>query len=697
MIVPTGRSAGVERPRTARSGPTHAGVARRGIAIALLLAGLAPPLLPASPEISAQDDAAPQTPVERVEVRGDGDRVPLDSSAFATVIRAEDFADRVTSVPELLRESVGVQVQSLGGDFATVSIRGSSAEQVVIYLDGIPLNRSLGGPVNLAELPLGQVESIEIYRGTTPASLPSASIGGAILIHTRRATGRSAAATASASYGSYGTGEAIASGSGIRGRIDFSGGADVRTTRGDFVYLDDNGTPFEGDDDHDTRRTNNGSRRDHLSGQASIRAGERSRLSISADFLTTDQGVPGIGAFKSGVARFSSTRFLGRAGLEVPGLAGGKVLLRGAADFSRYSEAFDDSGGTIQLAGPKKTENGIDSIGQEAGLVLVAGGHQGISLFLSHRRETADLEDRSQPSPDLGTASRDTLVATIEDEVSLLGGRLVLNPSLRREAYSSRFGAGDAQGLRPEVTDLRDARTTGKGGFRLRAGSRATFKGNFGRFLRLPDFIELFGNRGSILGNPSLRPESGLNLDLGVAVEPRTGPILRQARIEASLFETRADNLILFKPVSHGTVVEENAGRSRVRGVELTLDLGVGARFSGSLNVTRQRAIDVSGDVYDGKILPGRPEDEVSATAGLLLGRGRIFYTFTYVGPNYVDQQNTVTLAARYLHDAGYRIRLPRGLQAAIEIKNLTDQVTYDVARYPLPGRSLEGRLSWQF
>src|SRR5207245_10126139 len=90
----------------------------------------------------------------------------------ATVIRAEDFADRVTTVPELLREAVGVQVQSLGGDFATVSIRGSTAEQVMVYLDGVPLNRALGGSVNLADPPPRQIESIAIQRGFTPASLP---------------------------------------------------------------------------------------------------------------------------------------------------------------------------------------------------------------------------------------------------------------------------------------------------------------------------------------------------------------------------------------------------------------------------------------------------------------------------------------------------------------------------------------------
>ncbi|MBI1950233.1 MAG: hypothetical protein HYS34_02585, partial [Acidobacteria bacterium] len=51
----------------------------------------------------------------------------------------------------------------------------------------------------------------------------------------------------------------------------------------------------------------------------------------------------------------------------------------------------------------------------------------------------------------------------------------------------------------------------------------------------------------------------------------------------------------------------------------------------------------------------------------------------------------------RFLHDLGYRARLRRGLQGTIEIKNLADEWTRDVARFPLPGRSVHGRLSWEF
>ena len=81
------------------------------------------------------------------------------------------------------------------------------------------------------------------------------------------------------------------------------------------------------------------------------------------------------------------------------------------------------------------------------------------------------------------------------------------------------------------------------------------------------------------------------------------------------------------------------------------------------------------------------------------MGRGRLTYTFTYVGPNFVDGENTPSeaLPARYLHDLGYRVRLPHRLQATVEITNLGDGRTYDVARFPLPGRSLTARVSWEF
>ncbi|MBI4169367.1 MAG: TonB-dependent receptor, partial [Acidobacteria bacterium] len=274
----------------------------------------------------------------------------------------------------------------------------------------------------------------------------------------------------------------------------------------------------------------------------------------------------------------------------------------------------------------------------------------------------------------------------------------LLIPSLRHEAYDSAFRPGEGTGVVPG--DERGAHTTGRLGFRVRAGERIAIKGNFGRFLRLPDFIELFGYSGAVLGNPALSPERGRSFDLGIAAAlPRPGPALRQASVEATIFETLADDLIVFVQNAQNRVVAQNFGRARIRGVELSLALAIGPRFTGSLNATLQRAVNESGNFAGGHLVPGRPGREGSATAGLRLGPGRATYVFTYVGRNYVDESNTESraLPARYLHDLGYRLTLPRDLEAVFEVKNIGDQRANDVAGFPLPGRSFHGRLSWRF
>ncbi len=643
----------------------------------------------------------PKPLVETIEVHGETEEVATrDTTAFATVIRADDFADRVTSVSQLLRETVGVQMRDLGGEFATVSIRGSTAEQVTVYLDGVPLNRALGGGVNLADLPLAQIESIEVYRGFTPAALSGASIGGAILIHSRAAAGAGVRQSAgSIAYGSYGTGELVASVSGRSGRGSYALGADGARSQADFTFLDDNNTATTASDDAIVTRVNNDFTRAHLSGQGTLQASARTRLTFTTDLFRREQGVPGLGTAQSTSARLITSRGLFRIESETAGLAGGSLLLRAAGDYARQTEAFEDPyPGTIGL--PQRTDNRIDSAAVEFGGIVAATPHQALSFLLADRRETADLANLELDPAGLGRAGRRTLVTTLEDQWSLSGDALVINPSLRHERYGTSFDPGPATGTIPEAFVSDGAHTTGKVGFRARLDERLSLKGNVGSFLRLPQFIELFGNRGSVLGNPLLQPERGDSADLGIVYErPRTKGTLRQARFEAIAFLTRADKLILFQTNPQNTVIALNSGRADVRGVELSLALALGARFTGSLNATLQQAVDRSGSFSDGYLLPGRPSEEMSAAAGLDLGRTRLTYNMTWVGKNYIDQTNTESraLPRRVVHDVAADIRLPRGLRGTIEIANIADDRIVDVARFPLPGRSVTGRLSWAF
>src|SRR5262249_41025193 len=154
------------------------------------------------------------------------------------------------------------------------------------------------------------------------------------------------------------------------------------------------------------------------------------------------------------------------------------------------------------------------------------------------------------------------------------------------------------------------------------------------------------------------------------AVARRPAGPLRSLRVEMTVFQTLADDLIQFVPNAQNTVRAQNLDRARIRGVELTLSLGLGPHLDGSLNLTHQDPRDASGGSNDGLFLPGRPRDEVTTSVSYDPGRVRIFYEFTYVGPNFIDTSNSPEWAipARYIHDIGGRLRLRTGVHATLEV-----------------------------
>ncbi|TMA57739.1 MAG: TonB-dependent receptor, partial [Deltaproteobacteria bacterium] len=89
---------------------------------------------------------------------------------------------------------------------------------------------------------------------------------------------------------------------------------------------------------------------------------------------------------------------------------------------------------------------------------------------------------------------------------------------------------------------------------------------NLGRGAREPNLEELFGTRGVVIGNPSLRPEVAFNRDAGfhLAVPPR-GP-LSDAALEYAYFDNQVDDLIVLVQNSQRLARPENVSAASVRG-----------------------------------------------------------------------------------------------------------------------------------
>jgi len=96
-------------------------------------------------------------------------------SSYLDVIIVEP-TEHSESLATFLKNKKGISVRQTGGTgtSATASIRGvgiGKAEQVLVLLDGVRLNKAQGTGVDLSRIPLSIVEKIEIIRGGCEAFL----------------------------------------------------------------------------------------------------------------------------------------------------------------------------------------------------------------------------------------------------------------------------------------------------------------------------------------------------------------------------------------------------------------------------------------------------------------------------------------------------------------------------------------------
>ena len=121
------------------------------------------------------DVAASHAGSETVEVTasGDGSATRTDVALGAEAAGRTDLAGVLEGVP-------GASVRRLGGlgDFAAVRLRGSTFQQVEVFLDGVPLNPDGDSVIDLATLPVSTFAQMRVYRGFSPASYGSAAMGG---------------------------------------------------------------------------------------------------------------------------------------------------------------------------------------------------------------------------------------------------------------------------------------------------------------------------------------------------------------------------------------------------------------------------------------------------------------------------------------------------------------------------------------
>ncbi len=637
------------------------------------------------------DSAARDTVLVLPEVRVERERPRMDArrrlpTGFVSDLSTGVAGRALETLADVLGQTTSARIVQYGGlgAFSTVSLRGAPAGEVAVFVDGSPVSSAAGSEVNLSDLPATAVERIEVYRGSSPLGFGAGAPGGAINLVTLDSRQRLDARVA---RGSFDTWEGRATAGMRRGRIAGLIHAGYQGSDGDFPYFDDNGTPFNAADDSTSLRVNN--RFDALTGLASLSVEPRNGLRITAreDLFRKAQGVPGLGATPARHARWRFLRSLSQ--LEVASDARRALpALRLSGTLSRERSRAQDRTSELGL-GRHDTD---DRFAGEA-LALGLAWPRVLRVFSLEatgalREERAALHDAADGFPDPPESERATRGAMLALRLRPLGDRLVIHAARRWDRLADRLRSlGVAGSLKR--TDLTRELNAPQLGAWLAGPLGLELKANWARAQRAPDFMELFGNQGSVLGNPALQPEHGENWDAGARWSRAAAGFA--GTLEWAHFESRPEDLILYVRNSQSSVRAANVSRAEIEGEEFSLELRAPAGLSATGALTLQNALD-RGNVpaWRGKRLPQRLEREASGRLDFRRERFRAGAEVLYLGDNYLDRYNKQRAPSRTLIGASLSV-VPWGSapRFTLECKNLGDRRATDVAGFPLPGRSV--------
>jgi outer membrane cobalamin receptor len=605
----------------------------------------------------------------------------------------------------------GVDVRSTGSPLAPawVSIRGATLQQTRVLLNGVPLHGALDTTFDISVLPTELLRSAVVWRGYTPLHAGPPSAGGVLDLQTGRPDRRVTVWAGAGSFGSARAGTTWASPSG-----DSWLGLSLRTTDGQFKWYDPNGTPFDATDDNpDAARTNNQARDAALTASHRLRLG---RWRITGTTLSSYRaaGEPGIA---SADVREASTR-RARAHLAIE--ASQKRLLNDHLDLSLLAAwdlawwRFRDPRAELSLL-PVDSKDAVHSVllGVRPAfrvhtstdiLTLVDVSSELYRPFWRTGQSPVNRADRYM----IGTGAE--LVSRLFDERMNVraGGRMDL-------AFENAAGADELVADRAQQTALPSTWLALDGALAMgdQLSLHPTASAHYG--WRRPGFTERFGNRGTTVGNPALRPERTFAWEAGGALTVRSRGEVRplQASAEWLIYERYGDDFIVFETNAAGVAIPRNLQRVHIRGQELSLTVQTPWFAMGGTG-SLMDAIDRSDDPLAGNRLPWRPVTRANAHLRTGIGPVSAMWRTSWASAVWLDRANTRQLPDRVEHDASLSVEhRPWNLRAELAMYNVTNNRTgtvelpnggatqrstqplSDFLGYPIAGRSLFFSLAW--
>jgi vitamin B12 transporter len=527
----------------------------------------------------AEPAAAPETkPKDEIVVNATRVPTPLSRvSSSVTVITAEEIARRqLRTLPDVLEAVPGLRLVQSGGSGHQTSIfsRGTNSNHTLILVDGIkvadPSNPSR--TFESANFLAGEIERVEVIRGSQGTLYGSDAIGAVINIITKRGEGKPRF------FGSFegGAFNTLNSRAGVRGAsgiFDYNLAVEHFKTHGETVTQPTFRKGMPSDEDGHQNMT--------VSGRFGVQITDELKANVTGRYADTETELDEFQA-EDPDSHSESEQFFVRTEL-VAKLFEGKVDSTVGVAYTQHDR---------ETVNPDDVVNpGSFRVGESAGEMLkfdlqndlhIVDGHV-FTLGVEHESERFDRNERSLSggfSSLTDTSARaDTQAFFFQDGFEYFD-RFFGTAGVRVTDHSG-FGTHVTYQIAPVYVHTET-------GTRIKASVSTGF--------RAPSLAELFGRDGfdgpfgpsTFVGNPNLDPEESFAWEVGIEQELCEGRV----KFGATYFDVNIDDLISSNAFFTSLI---NVNKADIHGFESFLHLQPLDNLSVRTDFTFTRSEDNNG------------------------------------------------------------------------------------------------------
>ncbi len=519
-----------------------------------------------------------------------------ETLASVSVITREDIEKKqLLSVQGALLGIPGIGVSNSGGlgKPSDVFMRGTNSDHVLVLVDGVRMGSATLGTTAFEDLPIDQVERIEIVRGPRSSLYGSEAIGGVIQIFTRKGGGglKPFLSLGGGTYNTYKVSAGVSGGDekawfNVSGAALYTGG--INACLGNPVNADGTGGAgcYTHDPDHDGYSNTSGS----------ARAGYRfdNGVEIEGNLLQA-----------AGYNRYDAS-FTNRADV-MQQVIGGKLRFSPGSFWDttlRAGTSADQSTNYLDRA----FSNRFDT------RRITASWQNDFTLDKDHLLTAGfdyydDLIDSTEAFP---VTSRDDKAGFLQYQGLIKGHSLDL--SVRQDS-NQQFGG----------------KTTGGAAWGYSFGEPLRLSASYGTAFKAPTFNNLYY---PYFGNPNLKPETSQSVEVGAKGK------LTGVDWAVNAYWTKIDDMIVFDSVTYKPA---NISQAEIVGMETQVTAQIfGVEVKANLSLLDPRNKENGANREN--LLPRRAQQMSQVDLDRRFDKFRIGLVVNQEGRRYDDLANTIRL-----------------------------------------------------